>query len=108
MTMTGKLALPAGKDQPATIVALDGTSTVSYDERVLATECGREVFDERVEETLACFRLYALDDLAQRCVAGRAFCRETVLLHQGELQPYRHGVFCLIDSSADAAVRQQG
>ena len=26
-------------------------------ERVLATECGREVFDERVEETLARFRL---------------------------------------------------
>jgi len=28
-------------------------------ERVLATECGREVFDERVEETLARFRFYA-------------------------------------------------
>jgi hypothetical protein len=38
VTMTGKLVLPGGKDQPSTTVALDGSSTVSYDERPLATD----------------------------------------------------------------------
>ena len=38
VTMAGKLAIPGGKDQPATTVALDGSSTVSYDERPLASD----------------------------------------------------------------------
>ena len=41
------------------------------DKRVLAAECGCEVFDERVEESIARFRFDALDDLAQRRVVGR-------------------------------------
>ena len=38
VTMSGKLTLPAGKDQPATTVAIEGSSTVSYDERPLAAD----------------------------------------------------------------------
>ena len=46
------------------------------DEGVLAAECRCQVLNERVEETIASFRFNSLDDLAQRRVAGRAFCRE--------------------------------
>ncbi len=38
VTMAGKLAIPGAKDQPATTVVLDGSSTVSYDERPLAAD----------------------------------------------------------------------
>ena len=38
VTMTGRLTLPAGKDQPATEVAVEGTSTLAYDERPLASD----------------------------------------------------------------------
>jgi len=38
VTMTGRLTLPAGKDQPTAEVAVEGSSTLAYDERPLAPD----------------------------------------------------------------------
>src|SRR5260370_40742314 len=54
------------------------------DKGVLAAECGCEVFDERVEGTIARFRFHALDDLAQCRVVGRGLGSELLRTHQRE------------------------
>jgi len=56
------------------------------DKGVLAAECGCEVFDERVEETIARFRFHALDDLAQRRVIGGGVGRGLLRTHQREVR----------------------
>ena len=62
------------------------------DKRVLASECRREVFDERVEETISHFRFDALDDLAQRRVVGRGLDRELFRTHRREVRLDRQGL----------------
>ena len=76
------------------------------DKRVLAAECGCEVFDERVEETIARFRFHALDDLAQRRVIGRGIGRGLLRTHQRELRLDGQGFCWRIDSSVNPSVRQ--
>src|ERR1700722_1357671 len=76
------------------------------DKRVLAAECGCEVFDERVEETIARFRFHALDDLAQRRVIGEGIGRGFLRTHQRGLRLDVQGVCWGIASIVNPSIRR--
>lgn len=87
ISMSGKLALPARKDQPADLVAVEGNSVLGYDERPLAA-------DEAKTDKL--FRIYrainfkrTLGDKEQKATIRESVRRQVVMRSEkGKKAPF--------------------